>query len=133
VQFLFYICIGGLAAIVNLLCFVSLIRLGLGLTPSVLAAFFIAAGVNYYLSVKLLFRHRARWNTATEVLVYLVIVIMISIVDLGCTSGFVALGVYPPVAKIISTGIGLFLNFAGRRFVVFPEKSNPDWKPQNPN
>jgi len=133
VQFLFYTCIAGVAAIVNLLCFVLLLGIGFGLTPSVLAAFFIAAGVNYYLSVTLLFRHRVRWNTISELLVYLAVVIAVSIVDLGCTHGFVALGIDPPLAKILSTVIGLFLNFAGRRFIVFPEKTNPDWKPQDPN
>ena len=131
VQFVFYTCIGGVAAVVNLLCFVLLLRIGLGLTPSVLAAFFIAAGVNYYLSIKLLFRHRAMWNTITELVVYLVLVITISIIDLGCTRGFIALGTNPPLAKALSSVIGLVLNFAGRRFIVFPEKSNPDWKPQD--
>jgi dolichol-phosphate mannosyltransferase len=131
VQFVFYTCIGGVAAIVNLLCFVLLLRIGFGLTTSVLAAFFIAAGVNYYLSITLLFRHRVRWNTITELLVYLALVITVSIVDLGCTHGFVALGMDPPLAKILSTVIGLVLNFAGRRFIVFPEKPNPDWRPQD--
>ena len=133
VQFVFYTAIGGVAAIVNLLCFMLLFDIGLGLTPSVLVAFFIAAGVNYYLSIKLLFRHRAKWNTITELLVYLVLVVVVSLVDLGCTRGFVALGVNPPLAKALSTLIGLVLNFVGRRFIVFPEKSNPDWKPQDPD
>jgi dolichol-phosphate mannosyltransferase len=132
VQFVFYTCIGGLAAIVNFLCFVLLLGIGFGLTPSVLAAFFIAAGVNYYLSITLLFRRAVRWNTFMELLVYLGVVIGVSVVDLGCTHGFVALGMDPPLAKILSTVIGLALNFAGRRFIVFPEKPNPDWKPQDP-
>jgi len=130
VQFLFYTCIGGVAAIVNLLCFMFLLYLGFGLTLSVLAAFFVAAGVNYYLSITLLFRHKARWNTITELLLYSAVVIAVSVVDLGCTHGFVAFGMDPPLAKILSTVIGLFLNFAGRRLIVFPEKPNPDWKPQ---
>jgi len=133
VQFVFYACIGGLAAIVNLLCFVFLLGIGVGLTLSTLVAFFIAAGVNYYLSITLLFRHGARWNTITEILAYLTVVITVSVVDLGCTHGFVSLGMDPPLAKILSTIIGLSLNFAGRRFIVFPEKSNPDWKPQDPH
>jgi putative flippase GtrA len=36
------------------------------------------------------------------------------------------------VAKLLSTAIGLVLNFSGRRFFVFPEKPDSDWKPQNP-
>jgi dolichol-phosphate mannosyltransferase len=130
IQFLFYACIGGVAAIVNLLCFVILLYLGGGLTLSALAAFFIAAAVNYYLSITLLFRHNAKWKTITELSLYLAVVIAVGLVDLGCTHGFVALGIDPPFAKILSTFIGLSLNFAGRRLIVFPEKGNPDWKPQ---
>ena len=133
VQFVFYACIGGLAAFVNLLCFVLLLGIDAGLTQSTLAAFFIAAGVNYYLSIKLLFRHKAKWNTITELLVYLGVVVVVGIVDLYCTRGFVAIGIDPPLAKILSTAIALVFNFAGRRFIVFPEKPNPDWQPQNPD
>ena len=43
---------------------------------------------------------------------------------------FIATGVGPAVSKIISIGLVLVFNYAGRRFVVFPEKTNPDWKPQ---
>lgn len=130
IQFLFYACIGGVAAVVNLLCFMLLLSLGGGLTLSVVTAFFIAAGVNYYLSITLLFRHNARWNTFTELLLYLGVVVTVGLVDLGCTHGFVALGIEPPLAKMLSTVIGLFLNFTGRRLIVFPEKVNPDWKPR---
>jgi dolichol-phosphate mannosyltransferase len=133
VQFVFYTFIGGVAAIVNLLCFVLLLGIGFGLTPSALAAFFIAAGVNYYLSITFLFRHRARWNPIREILVYSGVVFTVSIVDLACTHGFVSLGMDPPLAKVLSTVIVLVLNFVGRRFIVFPEKPNPDWKPQDPN
>src|SRR6185437_14843386 len=66
VQFVFYTFIGGLSAIVNLACFVGLLEVGVGLTPAALSAFFIAAFVNYYLSVKLVFRHKAKWTTVTE-------------------------------------------------------------------
>jgi hypothetical protein len=34
------------------------------------------------------------------------------------------------LARIVSTGVGLALHFAGRRLLVFPEKPKPDWKPQ---
>jgi putative flippase GtrA len=93
----------------------------------VLLAFFIAAGVNYYLSVTFLFRHKAKWSTVSEALVYLGVVVVVGLVDLFCTRFFVATGVGATLAKIFSTGIVLVLNFAGRRFIVFPEKSNPNW------
>jgi glycosyltransferase involved in cell wall biosynthesis len=130
VQFFFYTFIGGLSAIVNLLCFLGFLRLGVGLTPSTLSAFFIAAFVNYYLSVMLIFRHKAKWNTITEILVYLGVVVLVGLVDLYCTRFFVTIGFSSALAKILATAVVLVLNFAGRRFIVFPEKPNPDWNPQ---
>jgi dolichol-phosphate mannosyltransferase len=130
VQFVFYTFIGGLSAIANLLCFLGLLGVGGALTPSTLIAFFIAAGVNYYLSIKLLFRHKAKWNTTAEILIYLGIVCVVGLVDLYCTRAFIAIGISPAPAKIFSTGILFVFNFAGRRFIVFPEKPNPDWRPQ---
>jgi dolichol-phosphate mannosyltransferase len=130
IQFVFYTFIGGLSAIVNLLCFLGLLRVGVSLTPSALSAFFIAAFVNYYLSVTFLFRHKAKWSTMPEIVVYLGVVVLVGLIDLYCTRFFVAIGVGSALAKIFSTAIVLVFNFAGRRFIVFPEKSNPDWKPQ---
>ena len=132
IQFLFYTFIGGLSAIVNLLLFLALHGAGVELTASALIAFFVAAGVNYYLSVLLIFRHQAKWKTATEVLVFLGVVVVIGVIDMYLTQGFVAAGLAPWLSKTLSTAIGLVLNFAGRRFIVFPEKPRPDWKPQNP-
>lgn len=132
IQFFFYTFIGGFSAIVNFILFIALFRVGLSVEVSALAAFFIAAFVNYYLSIKLLFRHRARWKTATELVVFLLVVAVVGVIDMFCTRSFVALGMAPSASKLLSTAIGLVLNFAGRRFFVFPEKPNPDWKPQNP-
>jgi glycosyltransferase involved in cell wall biosynthesis len=132
IQFVFYTFIGGFSAIVNLLAFSALLQTGLALTPATLGAFFIAAFVNYALSVMLLFRHKARWRAVTEIIVFLLVVGAISVVDLWCTHQFVELGLAPVAAKSLSIMIGLVLNFTGRRFIVFPEKANPDWKPQNP-
>ncbi len=133
IQFFFYIFIGGFSAIVNFLLFMALYRLGQGVATSALTAFFIAAFVNYYLSIKLLFRHRAKWKTFTEIAVFLGIVSVVGLIDMLCTRFFISTGVPPSLAKLISTAIGLVLNFAGRRFFVFPEKPNSDWKPQNPD
>ena len=127
VQFVFYTLIGGAAAIVNLVCFLALLQAGVGITPSVLLAFFIAAGVNYYLSITFLFRHKVRWNTITEILVFVAVVVVGALIDLYCTNLFIAIGLAPALAKVFATVITLAVNFAGRRFIVFPEKSNPDW------
>jgi len=131
IQFFFYVFIGGFSAVVNLLLFLGLLRLSQNVSLSALAAFFIAAFVNYYLSIKLLFRHRAKWRTLTEIAVFLGVVSVVGLIDMYCTRFFIAIGLHPSISKLVSTAIGLVLNFAGRRFFVFPEKGNPDWKPQN--
>ena len=131
VQFFFYLFIGGACAIVNLITFLVLLP-ALGVTLGALAAFFIAAALNYWLSVQILFRRSARWKSATELLIFLIVIGLVSVVDLYSTRSFVALGMVPALAKALATVIGLFLNFAGRRLLVFPEKASPDWKPQNP-
>jgi dolichol-phosphate mannosyltransferase len=131
IQFLFYTLIGGVAALVNLLIFLSMRRADAPVAASTLTAFFVAAAVNYYLSVKLLFRQKARWTTWTELAAFVGVVVTVAMVDLFCTRFFIGIGFADGAAKIASTGIGLVLNFTGRKYVVFPEKSNPDWKPQN--
>ena len=130
IQFAFYTVIGGLSAIVNLLVFLAFVRSGEGVSVSAPVAFLIAAFVNYYLSIKFLFRHRARWGSLAEIAVFLVVVAVVGVVDWYCTRLFIEMEMAPAVAKMLSTGIGLGLNFAGRRFIVFPEKPNQDWKPQ---
>jgi dolichol-phosphate mannosyltransferase len=128
-QFCFYIFIGGSSAIVHSALFVTLLA-GIGVSGAALTAFFAAAFVNYYLSITILFRHNARWKSTWEMLVFLSVVGAVSIVDLYSTRSFIAGGVSPGTAKAIATAIGLILNFAGIRFVVFPESPSPDWKPQ---
>ena len=50
-----------------------------------LIAFFVAALVNYFLSIKLIFRHNAKWRTPSELLVYFVVVSVIGIIDVYTT------------------------------------------------
>jgi glycosyltransferase involved in cell wall biosynthesis len=132
IQFFFYIFIGGFSAAVNLAIFLALYR-RLGVTVAAPVAFFLAAFVNYYLSIKILFRHTAKWQSTAEIAVFLAVVSVVRLIDLYSTRFFLSVGMNAAVAKALATGIGLALNFAGRRFVVFPEKPNPDWEPQNSN
>jgi glycosyltransferase involved in cell wall biosynthesis len=132
IQFLFYLLVGGVSAIVNLLVFVAAHSAGLSVSVAAVTAFFIAALVNYFLSIKLIFRHNAKWRTSSELLVYFFVVSVIGIIDMYTTVGFVSLGTPPWLAKVSATAIGLVLNFAARRFIVFPEAPRPDWKPQDP-
>ena len=121
-QFLIYVFIGGVAALVNLAVFLAFMATGLSLTVSTSLAFFVAATTNYFLCIALLFRHKARWNTVTEVLVYGVVVTVVGALDLWITTMLWALGNPAWLAKGIASLVGLIFNFAGRRFWVFPEK-----------
>jgi dolichol-phosphate mannosyltransferase len=131
VQFAFYVLIGGFCAIVNLLVFMALHPV-LGLSAAAPAAFFFAAAVNYYLSVKILFRHAVKWTSVVEVLVFLAVVSAVAVFDWYFTKLGVDAGLSPALAKTLATAAGLVLNFLGRRFIVFPERASPDWKPSNP-
>ena len=131
IQFVFYSFIGGLSALFNLAVFALLLRY-LAVTNSTLIAFFCAAGLNYYLSIRLLFRHQARWKSATELVMFLAVVAVGSGLDLLTTRYLIALGLAPLLAKAAAAGAGLIFNFVGRRLLVFPEPGNPDWRPQRP-
>jgi hypothetical protein len=63
IKFLIYIFVGGFSALVNLLVFLAAHGAGVSVSVAALSAFFIAALVNYLLSIKLIFRHNAKWRT----------------------------------------------------------------------
>lgn len=130
IQFLVYLVVGGVSALVNLLTFIALYASGLSLTGAVLAAFALAAAVNYFLCIVILFRHRARWTAPMEALVYVALVALAALVDVSITRSLVASGLSPVLAKALAATLGVFLNFAGRRFFVFPEASRGPWAAQ---
>jgi len=130
VQFLLYLFIGGFSAAANLLFFLALLGAGSGPTLAAALAFAGAAAVNYLLCIAFLFRHKARWNSTAEVLVYLLVVVLVGALDVGMTRGFLFLGLAPWLAKSVSSIFGLVFNFLGRRYLVFPEKPAGPWKPQ---
>jgi len=103
---------------------------GVGVGVSAGAAFAIAATVNYLLCILVLFRHKARWNSVLEIFIYVVVVILAGIIDLAFTSFLYGSGSSPVLAKLGATLLVLVLNFAGRRFWVFPESPTGVWKPQ---
>src|SRR6266436_5607513 len=123
IQFLVYLMIGGAAAIVNLISFLVLLTLGVSLVPSTGLSFALAAVVNYFLCIAFLFRHKERWNSTVEVLMYLAVVAALGFVDMGSTRAFYVLGAAPWFAKSLSSLFGLFFNFIGRRLIVFPKST----------
>ena len=119
-QLLLYLFVGGTAAFADLLCFGILSSCNVPLSWSIPGAYVFAAIVNYLLCVQFLFRHKARWNTAGELLMYLLTLAIMGGIDFGITTGFIALGMYPFAAKTISCIFGFFGNFFLRKRLVFP-------------
>jgi glycosyltransferase involved in cell wall biosynthesis len=128
VQFLLYLFIGGCAAFINLSVFRVMLTSGLGIIISTLSAFITAAVVNYFLCILILFRHKARWNSWTEILIYVVIVGVVSLFDLGITKSLFKFGASPLLSKTVATALVLILNFSGRLYFVFPEPTSGPWR-----
>jgi len=122
-QFLVYLFIGGAAALVNLILFLSLLGSGAGMAPAAIIAFFAAAIVNYLLCIALLFKRGSRWHSIGEIAVYLLVVTVIALIDMQTTKTLYAGGAPAWFAKLIASGVALGLNFLGRRHLVFSQKS----------
>ncbi|MBR1618008.1 bifunctional glycosyltransferase family 2/GtrA family protein [bacterium] len=117
-QFLLYLFIGGLSALVNILVFMLLIKF-LGLGVSVGIAFVISAIVNYLLCIALLFKHKARWSSLGEIFAYILILIIMGLLDWGVTYLLLAVHFNNFFAKATSSLIGVVGNFLFRKYFVF--------------
>ncbi|MGO9312634.1 MAG: glycosyltransferase [Syntrophobacteraceae bacterium] len=126
-QFLIYLFIGGSSAILNLVSFLSLLKFNLSVFTSAIAAFVLAAAVNYFLCIALLFRHRARWDSYAELGMYGLVTGIAGLLDVSVTLVFVGMGLPVWLAKSAACSIGLVFNFLGRRYLVFPEKPPGPW------
>lgn len=129
-QFLVYIFIGGTAAMANLGVFLSLHFAGIKAVFSIPFAFIIAAILNYFLCILILFKHKVKWNFSTEIFLFLILVLSLCGFDYIVTTSLLSASVKPLDAKLTATGLGLLLNFIGRRFLIFPEPESGSWKPQ---
>lgn len=129
-QFAVYLCVGGLAALINVLAFAGLMRAGLPVGQAAAVAFLAAALVNYMLCISVIFRHKVRWSAGGETLMFLLVVAAVGTVDVMTTRALVQSGWAPVAAKLAATAVGLALNFAGRRLLVFPAPSPGPWKPR---
>lgn len=119
-QLLIYFFIGLTAAIVNTVGFMTLLpATSVGVAATL--AYIIAAAVNYWLCIKILFRHKARWSAQGELVAYAISVGVLCIVDVAITVGLTAMGMSALGAKLLATAIGFILNFLARKWFVFPE------------
>ena len=125
-QLLVYLIIGGTSALGNVLLFGLLKALGFGMTTAIVLSFACAALLNYLLCIAILFRHKARWNTLGEMLMYLLTISIMGGFDLGITMYLAKLGLTPLFSKTLATIFGFFGNFLLRRYLVFPEEGISD-------
>ena len=130
IQFVLYIFIGGIAALFNLIVFLGMLSSGWTVTIAAPAAFILAAIANYLLCILLLFRHKARWNSINEMIIFWFVVGVVGILDLATTKFFILLGIAVWMSKLLASIIGLIFNFIGRRFLVFSEPTSGPWRAQ---
>ena len=120
-QLLLYLFIGGISALGNILLFSLFLAANINMTMAVVISFIGAALVNYLLCVAILFRHKARWSTWGEIIMYLLTVAIMGGVDVGITISLVQWEMSPIWSKLIATTFGFFGNFILRKYLVFPE------------
>lgn len=128
IQFVLYCLIGGVAALANLALFGLMHAAGMPLIASVPAAFGIAAILNYLLCVTFLFHRNARWQNIVEWSLYSLVVVVMGTLDYAMTRWLIEEHFAPMAAKATATILLPVLNFAGRRFLVFPSPRRGPWE-----
>jgi glycosyltransferase involved in cell wall biosynthesis len=128
IQFGGYLAVGALCALANVFLFWAFSRMA---SPWIAApaAFAVAAALNYWLCVTLLFRRRARWSGRGEFVAYSALVLAVGAIDLLSTITLIRAGTPAVMAKATATLVAFIFNFLGRRFLVFPEPSPGPWEP----
>ena len=121
-QLLLYLFIGGISALGNILLFSLFLAANINMTMAAVLAFIGAALANYLLCVSILFRHKARWNTWIEIVMYLLTVIIMGTFDVALTTNLAQGGISPIWSKTIATIFGFVGNFLLRKYLVFSEK-----------
>lgn len=132
IQFLIYFFIGGISAAVNLGLFLLFQLGGISISLSIPFAYVLAALLNYLLCITFLFRHKAKWNSTGELIIYAMVVCLVGLLDFGATKLILSMGTSAWAAKSVGCLIGLIFNFAGRRYFVFPEPTSGPWRSQLP-
>lgn len=118
-QLLIYFFIGLISAVVNLTSFAFCLYVDLPLNLSIVSTFILAAIVNYFLCIAILFRHKARWAAKSEVFFYIFTIMIMCLFDFVITNGLICIGISEMSSRIISTIFGFIGNFVLRKYLVF--------------
>ena len=113
----------------NLALFGLMHAAGAPLIASIPTAFGIAAILNYLLCVTFLFHRNARWQDIVEWSLYALVVVVMGTLDFGLTRWLIDADFAPLASKALATTLLPVLNFAGRRFLVFPSPQRGPWRP----
>lgn len=118
-QILLYFFIGLSAAIANLIAFSGLLAASFSIFNAIILSFIFSALVNYYLCIKILFRHQARWSSFMEIATYALTVIVMCAIDYSVTLGLLSFGMSAIWSKAWASIVGFVGNFLLRKFFVF--------------
>jgi glycosyltransferase involved in cell wall biosynthesis len=123
-QILIYLFIGFTSMVVNMVAFYALMRFALPLHYAIGGAFFASALFNYLLCIAILFKHKSRWNTGGELILYIISVAIMGCIDYFITLGLISISFGPLWSKFWASILGFIGNFLLRRSLVFPERKN---------
>jgi putative flippase GtrA len=123
-QFLTYVAMGGAATGVDWLSFYSFnMLLGLSYLSAVILSFSLGAVTNYFLNKFITFKDKTRQIVA-QMGVYAFICVLSLLCSIGLMYALVEWAkLWPMLARIITTGIMLLLNFLVHKFVTYNQRT----------
>jgi putative flippase GtrA len=116
-----YFLVGGTAAVIDIGVFGVLVKVfGLPWFPVAVCSFVLATAVNYFLSVRFVFKSGVRFTPNTELLLVFVISILGLAVNQAVLWLLISRALWDPLfAKVTATGSVFFWNYWARRNLVF--------------
>jgi putative flippase GtrA len=124
-QFVLYLFVGGISAVLDVGGFVALQYAGVGYIVASVLSFVAATVLNYFLSYVLAF-NRGKHSPRSEVIrFWLVSLVGLLINTLAMWLFVKVLGTPPIVGKVVAVPVVLVWNFVGRRLFVFHKDLPP--------
>jgi putative flippase GtrA len=120
-RFLRYFLVGGTAAAIDIGVFALLVKvLGLPWFPVAVFSFVLATAVNYFLSIRFVFKSGARFGSRTELLLVFAVSALGLAVNQASLWLMIARLTWDPLyAKLTATASVFFWNYWARRNLVF--------------
>ena len=127
-QFLIFTIIGTAVGLLHFLLFLIFYYSGITFEFALLLPHVIVSIFNYFLCTTLLFRSQVRWNRATEIILYAVVVMVTGLIGLMVVKYFFGIGVRPLFAGLPAVPIVFAGYFLAMRYVIFPESKTGKWR-----